>query len=253
MIKVKKPIHKYNIFYKAIIWVCLVFLSFKTNGQVPPLQPNTYSSLYTSEALEQMYEFKIPASVILAQAIFESSSGNSTLAKKSNNHFGIKCHVEWGGDTITHTDDTLNECFRKYVSVEDSYTDHSLFLKSRGRYAHLFNLPLSDYKGWCYGLKNAGYATYTCYAEELIKIIEVNNLYELDRAERVELAPKKNLNDFTIKTNWCIDIFNMYTNQCNFDLLFSNEKDVLLQSVNMLIDQLEEEEEVENFDIATGH
>jgi len=130
-----------------------------------------------------MIAYKIPASVILAQAIFESSSGTSMLAKKSNNHFGIKCHVGWMGDTIVKHDDSLNECFRSYPNIEESYTDHSLFLTSRPRYAELFKLSVMDYKSWCLGLKAAGYATSANYAFQLIKLIEDNKLYELDGSE----------------------------------------------------------------------
>ncbi len=244
MIKLKLSIANAFKCCKVIFAVFLVFMSFKTYSQLPPLKPQTYSMHYAEGAFNQMINYKIPASVILAQAIFESNSGNSVLAKKSNNHFGIKCHVEWGGDTIVKTDDTLNECFRKYNSIEDSYTDHSLFLKSRSRYAHLFNLDVTDYKSWCYGLKNAGYATFTCYAEELIKIIEENKLYELDRAETIESARYCCFKIFDVKPSNFNNLYNTYSKNCNVELLFTNEKDVLIQSVNLLLQQFEEEEEV---------
>lgn len=179
-------------------------------GKDPIKVTQSYIVWYAEEAVEQMIKYHIPASVTLAQAIFESKCGNSTLAKKSNNHFGIKCHTAWVGDTVIKTDDTLNECFRKYSSVEDSYTDHSLFLQSRNRYQHLFKLSVTDYKGWCRGLKAAGYATFSGYADELIKIIEENKLYLFDRYERVTNLSKTipiekirksklTLNDFTLK------------------------------------------------------
>ncbi|MBI2721161.1 MAG: glucosaminidase domain-containing protein [Bacteroidetes bacterium] len=179
-------------------------------GKDPIKVTQSYICWYAEEAVEQMIKYHIPASVTLAQAIFESKCGNSTLAKKSNNHFGIKCHTAWVGDTVIKTDDTLNECFRKYSSVEDSYTDHSLFLQSRNRYQHLFKLSVTDYKGWCRGLKAAGYATFSGYADELIKIIEENKLYLFDRYERVTNLSKTipiekirksklTLNDFTLK------------------------------------------------------
>lgn len=220
---------------------CLVFFFQSIYSQVPPMKTEVYISEFSEYAIRQMVQYKIPASVTLAQAIFESNNGNSHLAKKSNNHFGIKCHYEWGGDTIIKSDDTLNECFRKYETIEDSYTDHSLFLKSRARYSHLFNLNLNDYKSWCYGLKNAGYATYSGYAEALIIIIETYNLYEFDRIENIKKCTYKNFNNATVKPSPITLSYNRLQN-CNFDLLFSNEKDVLIQSINMLIDQFEEDE-----------
>ncbi len=243
MIKTTLSITNVTKCCKANFWLFLVLIAFKVNAQVPPMQVQTYSLLYANTAITQMMEYKIPASVILAQAIFESNSGNSALAKKSNNHFGIKCHLDWEGDTITSTDDTLNECFRKYSNVEDSYIDHSLFLTIRNRYAPLFNLKITDYKGWCYGLKNAGYATYYNYAEELIKIIETHKLYQLDRVESMEMAVNKDLTDYSLNKNYGIDIFNMYDKNCNLNLLFSNEKDVLIQNINMLINQFEDKTE----------
>jgi hypothetical protein len=160
-----------------------VFFTGRLSAQPPYLRNFNYVEVHASQAIEQMLEFKIPASVILAQAILESSSGTSELAKRSNNHFGIKCHREWGGDTILKDDDTNNECFRKYSNISDSYRDHSMFLLSRARYAHLFNLAVTDYKGWCYGLKNAGYATSPTYADRLIILIEDLKLYEFDGPE----------------------------------------------------------------------
>ncbi len=163
--------------YFVVFVVCLFF---GAQAQPPQYKMSMYIASYAEVAVAQMIEYKIPASITMAQAIFESRCGGSELAKKSNNHFGIKCHLEWAGDTIVKTDDTLNECFRKYDQIEDSYTDHSLFLKNRLRYAVLFDLPIEDYRSWCYGLKEAGYATYETYAEELINLIEQSKLYELD-------------------------------------------------------------------------
>jgi hypothetical protein len=124
--------------------------------------------------------YGVPASIIMAQACLESDNGNSTLAAKANNHFGIKCHTTWDGEIIYHDDDKANECFRKYDTPNGSFFDHSDFLRSRDRYVALFSLSSTDYKGWAHGLKKAGYATNPMYAELLIKIIEENKLYELD-------------------------------------------------------------------------
>ncbi|MBL7933177.1 MAG: glucosaminidase domain-containing protein [Bacteroidia bacterium] len=179
MIKAGFSIQKFTLLF-------LLCSFLKVNAQPPQFKIYVYLEAYGHEAVNQMVEHGIPASVILAQAIYESSSGTSSLARKSNNHFGIKCHREWGGDTITQTDDSDNECFRKYNNVKESYTDHSLFLRSRARYAHLFNLDVRDYKSWCIGLKQSGYATSPTYSENLIKIIEENKLYEFDGYQNLE-------------------------------------------------------------------
>ena len=147
-----------------------------------------YIDTYKSLAIKKMEQHGIPASITLAQGILESNSGNSTLARKANNHFGIKCHKDWKGDTYHHNDDRPNECFRKYRSAEGSYEDHSLFLRGYSRYAFLFDLKPTDYKGWARGLKKAGYATAPTYAEMLIKVIEENNLQRFDNGVEVEVA-----------------------------------------------------------------
>ena len=139
-----------------------------------------YLDTYKELAIKKMQEYKIPASITLAQGIFESACGTSKLAKEGNNHFGIKCHKEWEGDTLLIDDDALGECFRRYETVEDSYTDHSLFLTSRPRYSELFNLDIMDYKAWAHGLKAAGYATNPKYAERLITVIETYHITQYD-------------------------------------------------------------------------
>ncbi len=136
--------------------------------------------LYEELAVSEMFRSGIPASITLAQGMLESDNGNSTLARKGNNHFGIKCHNGWTGGKIYHHDDSRNECFRKYKSAEDSYIDHSDFLMGSSRYAFLFELERTDYKGWAKGLKKAGYATSPKYADLLIKIIEDNKLHQYD-------------------------------------------------------------------------
>lgn len=139
-----------------------------------------YIDLYKEIAIDKMKEYHIPASITLAQGILESGSGNSRLAQKANNHFGIKCHKEWTGKTFYMDDDAKDECFRKYDKVEDSYRDHSLFLTQRGRYSFLFEYDTKDYKNWAYGLKKAGYATNPKYPELLIRIIEKYDLAQYD-------------------------------------------------------------------------
>lgn len=138
-----------------------------------------YIDQYHQLAERQQREHGIPASIILAQGLLESGAGQSTFAKESNNHFGIKCS-DWIGDKYYHDDETKNECFRKYNQVLESYEDHSLFLKKRSRYAFLFNLNPTDYEGWAQGLKKAGYATDPTYAYKLISIIENYELHQYD-------------------------------------------------------------------------
>lgn len=138
----------------------------------------SYIAKYREMAIEQQIKHRIPAAITMAQGLLESSAGQSELAVKANNHFGIKCAGDWVGRTYTHDDETKNECFRQYASAADSYEDHSLFLQ-RKRYESLFALPLADYKGWAHGLKACGYATDPKYADKLIRIIELYNLQSL--------------------------------------------------------------------------
>jgi LysM repeat protein len=140
-----------------------------------------YIQTYQHIAIKKMREYKIPASITLAQGILESGTGNSELARKANNHFGIKCHGTWRGKKFYKDDDHKHECFRKYNNAEESFHDHSLFLTQRGRYKDLFSLEITDYKGWAHGLKKAGYATNPKYPQLLIHIIEENNLHYFDR------------------------------------------------------------------------
>ena len=137
-----------------------------------------YINQYRDMAIEQQRKHQVPAAITMAQGILESAAGQSELAVQANNHFGVKCTNDWVGRTIYKDDDTENECFRVYASVDDSYEDHSLFLK-RKRYEQLFALPVGDYKNWAYGLKDCGYATDPKYPEKLIRIIEQYNLQEL--------------------------------------------------------------------------
>jgi LysM repeat protein len=146
----------------------------------PRLTAEQYIAQFKDAAISDMKKSGVPASITMAQGMFESDYGNSSLAKVAKNHFGVKCHKDWGGDTYYMDDDAPNECFRKYNSVEESYDDHSNFLRTRDRYKFLFDLSITDYKGWAKGLKQAGYATNPAYADKLIEIIERYNLQALD-------------------------------------------------------------------------
>lgn len=139
-----------------------------------------YIEQFKDLAILEMQRTGIPASIKLAQGMFESSFGQSKLAIEGNNHFGIKCKSDWLGEIMHYTDDSLDECFRKYPTAYDSYKDHSDFLMSRKHYASLFTLAPGDYRGWAEGLKKAGYATDERYKEKIIQIIETYALYQYD-------------------------------------------------------------------------
>ena len=149
----------------------------------------SYINTYKSLAMAEMLRSGIPATIILAQGIHESEAGNSELVKKSNNHFGIKCKDEWKGATVYHDDDSRGECFRSYPTAEDSYRDHSEFLRNGSRYAFLFKLDPTDYEGWAYGLRKAGYATNIRYSQILIKLIKDYNLEQYTLIALGKLSP----------------------------------------------------------------
>lgn len=161
---------------KNIFLLCaLAFLSVKALAQRSEAIL-TYIETYRQLAIDEMIRSGVPASITLAQGIHETEAGRSDLVLRSNNHFGIKCKTGWNGDKVYHDDDAEGECFRKYDKAETSYRDHSDFLRKAGRYSFLFDLDPTDYKGWAYGLKKAGYATNIKYSQILIKLIEDYNL-----------------------------------------------------------------------------
>lgn len=163
---------------KSYLSVILLFL-FSSSLSSQNMTKEQYVNKYYKMAIREMNLFKIPASITLAQGILETNNGNSDLAIKANNHFGIKCQNSWTGMKYIKDDDTKNECFRVYANAEESYRDHSEFLL-RPRYEKLFTYDLNDYKSWAYGLKAAGYATNPNYPQILIKYIEELRLYEFD-------------------------------------------------------------------------
>lgn len=165
---------------KLFILACTILLPVSLLSQEGrKITRSEYIDTYKELAMSEMERTGIPASITLAQGLLESGDGNSTLARRANNHFGIKCH-DWKGKTIKQDDDARDECFRRYKSVEESYRDHSDFLTGRTRYAELFTYKPDDYKAWARGLKRAGYATSPSYAEALIRVIEENELYVYD-------------------------------------------------------------------------
>ena len=169
---------------KKSILVAILFLSgFGALHAQTRQTREEYVDRYMHIAVAHMERYGIPASITLAQGILESDCGNSLLAMKSNNHFGIKCKTGWKGERVYHDDDAKGECFRAYPSVEASYEDHAEFLDSQPRYDSLFAYASDDYKSWARGLKAAGYATAPDYAQRLIRIIEESQLYLLDRPD----------------------------------------------------------------------
>ncbi len=148
-----------------------------------------YIEKYSSIAVSEMERTGVPASITLAQGLLESNAGQSRLAVKGNNHFGVKCHNDWDGKKMKEDDNAPGECFRVYSNAEASFRDHSDFLRGRDRYKSLFELEVTDYKGWAKGLKKAGYATDPNYADKLITLIEDYRLYEYDRGAKVGVKP----------------------------------------------------------------
>jgi len=171
------------------------FSSIKTPAE-------SYIERFKNIAISEMNGSGIPASITLAQGILESGNGNSRLAKEANNHFGIKCSTEWKGETILQDDDNKDDCFRVYKSPEESFRDHTEFLK-RKRYAPLFELDKNDYRGWANGLKTAGYATNPRYAELLISLVE---RYELSRFDRIENEKDKTIREDKVMKEIALNI-----------------------------------------------
>lgn len=166
----------------VIILIAFVICPGYINAQVKKNKTyEEYVKTYNSLAIDHMGRYKIPASITLGQGLLESGAGMSDLTRKSNNHFGIKCHNDWKGPSVIARDDRPDDCFRKYKKAEESYEDHSRFLTEKTRYRFLFSLDITDYKGWARGLQKAGYATDQAYANKLIKLIEDYELYRYDK------------------------------------------------------------------------
>lgn len=172
----------------CLLFFITTFAEAATQRKVPSYEK--YIKTYSDQAVQHQKKYKIPASITLAQGLLESGAGQSDLARRSNNHFGIKCHSDWRGGRVYHDDDLRGECFRKYKRVEDSYEDHSKFLL-RSRYERLFDLKITDYKGWARGLQKCGYATDRAYANKLIKVIEDYELYRYDTGKGHKISQKE--------------------------------------------------------------
>ena len=172
----------------CLLFFITTFAEAATQRKVPSYEK--YIKTYSDLAVQHQKKYKIPASITLAQGLLESGAGQSDLARRSNNHFGIKCHSDWRGGRVYHDDDLRGECFRKYKRVEDSYEDHSKFLL-RSRYERLFDLKITDYKGWARGLQKCGYATDRAYANKLIKVIEDYERYRYDTGKGHKISQKE--------------------------------------------------------------
>jgi len=177
--------------YKRIVFWVLALVTVKDLPAQISTDGINYVNTYKALAMAEMQRSGIPAAIILAQGIHESEAGNSELCKKSNNHFGIKCKDDWKGEVVYHDDDSRGECFRSYATAEDSYRDHSEFLRRSSRYAFLFSLDPSDYEGWAYGLKKAGYATNIRYPQILIRTVKDYNLEQYTLIAMGKMKPSE--------------------------------------------------------------
>lgn len=199
-----------------------------------------YIANFNEIAKENMKSHGVPASVTLAQGILESGAGKGKLALSANNHFGIKCHKEWTGDSVKHDDDAAQECFRKYEHPQESYKDHSLFLTSRPRYSSLFKLDKGDYQAWAKGLKAAGYATDVKYPDKLIGLIERFELYKFDN----EVLQR---NYIPVKKDAMVDISEGYYTIQQGDTLYS-----LSKKFNQTVEELQKMNNLTNATISIG-
>lgn len=221
-----------KLFFKLIIVSLFAFTCvFQGFSQKRYKVYEDYIRKYSPIAVSHLQKHKIPASITLAQGLLESGAGQSELTRRSNNHFGIKCHRDWKGERVYAKDDGPNDCFRKYRRAEESFEDHSQFLIQGSRYSSLFRLSPTDYKGWARGLQNSGYATDRAYANKLIKLIEDYELYRFDTGRNTSFS--QNWKHQPYKTHGLIyviavegDTYEGIANEFNFkakDLLKYNE------------------------------
>lgn len=199
-----------------------------------------YITNFNEIAKQNMKLHGVPASITLAQGILESGAGKGKLALSANNHFGIKCHKGWTGDSVKHDDDAEQECFRKYEQPQESYKDHSLFLTSRPRYASLFKLDKGDYQSWAKGLKAAGYATDVKYPDKLIGLIERFELYKFDN----EVLQR---NYIPVKKDPLVEISEGYYTIQQGDTLYS-----LSKKFNQSVEELQKMNNLTNATISIG-
>ena len=206
--------YKYRYISVLSLFLICLFAPGWVRGQSRLRVYEEYIDNYSDIAVRHMNDYNIPASITLAQGLLESGAGMSDLARRSNNHFGIKCHRGWRGESVYAADDTPNDCFRKYREVEDSYEDHAQFLTAGGRYRELFELSATDYKGWARGLQKTGYATDRAYANKLIKLIEDYELYRYDNKNYRKGITRKqreeNIEQEVARANWTHQPYKTY-------------------------------------------
>ncbi|MBA2422674.1 MAG: LysM peptidoglycan-binding domain-containing protein [Chitinophagales bacterium] len=224
-----------GILYSFSVFTFFFLLAKSVFAQTYDEMVEHYIDQYKDIAIEEMWRTGIPASITLAQGIIESNAGKSPLAIDANNHFGIKCHDTWTGESYSHDDDRKNECFRKYFSSLDSYKDHSDFIKNRGRYSVLFTYNINDYKAWAKGLKACGYATNPHYAILLIKCIDDYDLHQWDLKEDERNVWFASLNNAALKSEiketGNPEVVNASPSSCNAEErieIFNDIKSVLL-------------------------
>lgn len=206
---------------------------------------SNYVLQYKDIAMSNMKNYGIPASIILAQGILESGAGRGDLAVSANNHFGIKCHSDWTGDSVKHDDDSSQECFRKYNKAAESYRDHALFLTGKGRYASLFELDKDDYEAWAKGLRKAGYATDPKYPDKLISYIERYNLAQYDAQVLGNKRVSKESRNTSIADRRSIN--EEYYEVQKGDTLYSISK-----KYNLLVDDLKEKNKLSDNTLFVG-
>jgi flagellum-specific peptidoglycan hydrolase FlgJ len=221
----------------------------KPQSASKPLTTNevarAYIAQYNGVAMSNMKTYGVPASIILAQGILESGSGQSDLAMNANNHFGIKCHNDWKGDKVYKDDDSPNECFRKYNQASESYRDHALFLTGKTRYANLFKLPKGDYKAWAKGLRETGYATDPKYPEKLISYIESYNLSQYDK-KVLGRAMSKDEEKVLLEDNFGVDGGSLYEIQKG-DTFYSVSK-----KFNLTVEELKQKNNLTENTLSVG-
>ncbi|MBI5218693.1 MAG: glucosaminidase domain-containing protein [Bacteroidia bacterium] len=213
-----------KLYFKIILILFAFLTTTPLFSQQKKMTAADYIKTYSSLAVKEMKRSGVPASITLAQGIHESDNGNSDLAREANNHFGIKCHSTWTGKKMYKDDDEKNECFRKYKTAEESFRDHSDFLKNTKRYAFLFDLDPTDYKAWAKGLKTAGYATNPKYPELIISTIEDNNLQVYDRDY---VAENKNTNFKKHKSKKLGDVDN-YSIKAGREIFTKNRRNYII-------------------------
>ncbi len=210
------------VFYLLLLSACGA-QKFQTASR-QSMDGQQYINTYQELAIKEMKRSGIPASITMAQGMLESGNGNSTLARKSNNHFGIKCH-KWKGPRVYHDDDRKNDCFRKYRNAYESYKDHTDFIVNGQRYQFLFDLRPDDYRGWARGLKKAGYATDPNYSKRLIDLIERYRLHELDKGNKKRYKAQSNPSNKNISNDFTVHVGRKKLKKNRIDYIIAREGD----------------------------